>query len=203
MLEKSDKNKILMITTTADNRIGNPLMYSDIFLDINGVKNKLTDPRWKYCNQNYDFTYVLSSYEIVDRLTMTFSPGYYTISDIQVYALDASVLDETKNNIDELIIDRNKSLYDSIEGTIDVKNDGWFNISLPYDKNFRISLDGEKIEYFKTNTAFIGFPVTSGKHDIVITYEAPLKKSGIITSITSAVFLVSLLVFIRIKKHKI
>ncbi len=203
MLEKLDKNKILMITTTADNRIGNPLMYSDIFLDINGVKNKLTDPRWKYCNQNYDFTYVLSSYEIADRLTMTFSPGYYTISDIQVYALDASVLDETKNNIDELIIDRNKSLYDSIEGTIDVKNDGWFNISLPYDKNFRISLDGEKIEYFKTNTAFIGFPVTSGKHDIVITYEAPLKKSGIITSITSAVFLISLLVFIRIKKHKI
>ena len=203
MLEKFDTNKILIVCAEADNRIGSPLMYSDIFLVINGVKNKLADPRWKYCNQNYNFTYVLSSYEIADRLTMTFSPGLYTISDIQIFALDSSVLNESRNKLDELVIDRSESLYDSINGVIDITNDGWFNISIPYDKNFRIFVDGEQTEYFKTNTAFIGFPIKAGKHSIVITYEAPLKKTGIIISVASGFILILLLFFLKIRKHRI
>ncbi len=187
MLEEFSENKILIVTTSANNSLGSPLMYSDVFLIVNGVKNKLTDPRWKYCNKNYDFTYVLSSYDIADRLTLTFSPGLYTISDIQVYALDASVLDTARKNKDEFIIDRNNSLNDSITGRIDVRKDGWFNISLPYDKNFKITVDSEKVEYFKTNTAFIGFPIKAGHHDIEISFEAPLKKAGISTTVISVI----------------
>jgi len=202
-LEKFDENKILIVSASADNRIGSPLMYDDIFLVVNGVKNKLTDPRWKYCNQNYDFTYVLSSYEIADRLTLTFSPGLYTISNIQVFALDASVLNDARNSLDEFIIDRNESLFDSIKGVINITDDSWFNISIPYDKNFRIFVDGEPTEYYKTNTAFIGFPIKTGKHDILISYEAPMKKSGIAVSISSAAFLMSFMIIMKIRKHEI
>jgi uncharacterized membrane protein YfhO len=203
MLEKFSENKILIVTTSANNTIGSPLMYSDVFLIVNGVKNKLTDPRWKYCNKNYDFTYVLSSYDIADRLTLTFSPGLYTISDIQVYTLDASVLDTARKNKDEFIIDRNNSLKDSVIGRIDVRKDGWFNISLPYDKNFKVTVDGEKTEYFKTNTAFIGFPITAGHHDIEISFEAPLKKVGISTTVVSVILFGLYITVLVIRKRKI
>lgn len=202
-LEKFLENKIFIVTASANNRIGNPLKYSDIFLTINGVKNKLTDPHWKYCNKNYNFTYVLSSYETAESLEMTFSPGLYTISDINVFSLDASVLDEARKSKDEFIIDRKSSLGDTITGTINVNKDGWFNISLPFDKNFRITVDGKSTDYFRTNTAFIGFPITSGRHEIKISYKAPLKRSGLIISVSSVMILGLTICLMSVHKRKI
>ncbi len=202
-LEQITKNKILIVTASANNKIGGPLRYSDVFLIINGVKNKLTDPRWKYNNHNYNFTYVLSSYDTADNLTMTFSPGLYTISDIRVFTLDASILNKTQRSKDAFIIDRSNSLGDTITGIIDAAKDGWFNISLPYDDGFRISVDGTKTDYFKTNTAFIGFPITAGRHEIEITYEAPLKKTGMAVSLSSVVIMGLFIIFMSIRKRKI
>lgn len=202
-LENISGNKIFIVTASANNRIGNPLKYSDIFLTINGVKNKLTDPHWKYNNKNYNFTYVLSSYETAQSLDMTFSPGFYTISDIHVFSLDASVLDVALDNKDEFLIDRKKSLGDTITGTVNVSNDGWFNISLPYDKNFHITVDGKSIKYFRTNTAFIGFPIRQGTHNIKITYEAPLKNIGLTISVLSAILLGMTICLLFVNKRKI
>lgn len=202
-LEKFSENKILIVTASANNKIGNPLKYSDIFLKINGVKNKLTDPHWKYSNKNYNFTYVLSSYETAENLEMTFSPGFYTISDLHVFTLDSSVLYDAQKNKDEFVIDRKCSLGDTITGVISVSKDGWFNISLPYDKNFRITVDGKSTEYFRTNTAFIGFPITSGHHKIEISYKAPLKRSGMAISISSVLILGLALSLMFLRKDKI
>lgn len=202
-LENISGNKIFIVTVSANNRIGNPLKYSDIFLTINGVKNKLTNPHWKYSNKNYNFTYVLSPYETSKSLEMTFSPGFYTISDIHAFSLDASVLDDARNNKDEFIIDRKKSLGDTITGTVSVSKDGWFNISLPYDKNFRITIDGKSINYFRTNTAFIGFPIKQGKHNIEISYKAPLKKTGLTISVLSAMLLGLTICLLFVHKRKI
>lgn len=202
-LENISGNKIFIVTASANNRIGNPLKYSDIFLTINSVKNKLTDPHWKYSNKNYNFTYVLSPYETSKNLEMTFSPGFYTISDIHAFSLDASVLDDARNNKDEFIIDRKKSLGDTITGTVSVSKDGWFNISLPYDKNFRITIDGKSINYFRTNTAFIGFPIKHGKHNIEISYKAPLKKTGLTISVLSAMLLGLTICLLFVHKRKI
>ena len=201
-LNQFNDNKIIIVTASANNIIGNPLQYSDVFLIINGVKNKLTDPRWKYNNQNYNFTYVLSSNEITNNLELTFSPGFYTISDLRVFALDSSILSKAIKSKDELIIDRGRSLGDIITGIIDVTSDGWFNISLPYDDNFRITVDGSPTDYYRTNTAFIGFPIKSGRHKIEITFEAPMKKTGMITSLFSVILLIltSYLIFIHKRK---
>lgn len=202
-LQSPVENKIIIVTATADNSVGNPLKYSDVFLIINGVKNKLTDPRWKYNNHNYNFTYVLSSAASVDRLEMTFSPGFYTISDLRMYTMDVSVLDNAMQNKDTLVIDQRVSFGDSITGVIKVSEDGWFNMSLPYDKNFNITVDGNHTEYFRTNTAFIGFPITSGTHTVIVEFNAPLKKNGMRISLVSAIILILWSIFARIRKNNI
>lgn len=201
-LEEPVNDKFIIIIAKADNRIGTRSQQRDVSLTINGVKNKLTNPNWKYNNKNYDFTYVISSDEPIEKLDMIFTKGYYSISDIRVFTLDASVLDSAMSNKDALEINRNESLGDMVLGKINVTSDGWFNMSLPYDKGFNITVDGNDTEYFKTNTAFIGFPISSGEHEIEIEYEAPMKKEGMIVSITAAALAVIFLSISGIIKNK-
>ena len=171
-------------------------------LTINGVKNKLTDPKWKYNNHNYDFTFVISSYEPVSELEMIFTKGYYRISGLHVYAVDTSVLSSAMENKDTLMIDTDNSLGDTITGDINVSKDGWFTFSLPYDKGFSIKVDGEDTEYFRTNTAFIGFPVAAGEHHVEITFEAPLKKTGMKVSAAGAAILVVFIAAAAVMERK-
>ncbi len=202
-LEKAVEDKLIIILAKADNRYGKLSKQKDIAVTINGVKNKLTNPNWKYNNKNYDFTYVLSCAEPVEKLDMTFTKGYYSLSDIRIFTLDAAVLDSAMDNKDAFEINRSESLGDTITGKINVTADGWFNMSLPYDKGFNITVDGKNTEYFRTNTAFIGFPISSGEHAINIEYEAPMKKEGQIAFvIAAAAAIVFLLVSLFTERRK-
>ena len=83
------------------------------------------------------------------------------------------------DNKDALIIDKEEHIGDSISGTVNVRKDGWFNFSIPYDKYFEVRVDGEKVDYYRTNLAFIGFPITAGEHRIELEYHAPMRLAGI------------------------
>lgn len=182
--EKSIKDKIIFIEFHADNRIGNKSERSDISVSINNVKNTLSDPEWKYNNKNYDFNYVISSDKPVDELKFSFSAGNYILSDFRIYTLDTEVLENDGNDKDVFVIDKETAGGDVIKGSIDVKENGWFNLSVPYDKGFEILVDGVSTEYFKTNTAFIGFPIEKGSHFITINYHTPYRTTGIFMTIT-------------------
>lgn len=197
-LAEPAEDKLILIKCAADNGMGE----NDIMLTVNGVQNKLSAPTWKYHNGNYDFTYILSSDETVESLELIFSEGNYTLMDFEAYTLDSSVLEGAMLNKDEFRADYSRNRGDTISGKITVANDGWFNISMPYDENFRITVDGRETDYFRTNTAFVGFPITSGDHEITVTYEAPLKNTGIVVSTVSAVSAAILLVCIYIDKRK-
>ena len=82
-------------------------------------------------------------------------------------------------NIDELVIDQEKLTDSYISGTINVQNDGYLKITLPYEKKgYKIYIDGEKADLVKTDTAFIGAKITQGTHKVEITYNPPLFKTG-------------------------
>jgi hypothetical protein len=52
------------------------------------------------------------------------------------------------------------------------------------------------------DTAFIGFPLSEGHHDIKITFTAPLKKEGLLMSAGGVVVLAVLIVFECLCKKK-
>lgn len=182
-LDSPVSGKLILLQFRADNRIGKKSERDDISVTVNGVKNKLSAPDWKYNNKNYEFTYVLSSDKPIEELVFGFSEGNYIISDFEAYTLDGSALTEACSNKNEFVIDRDSMGGDSIVGTIDVAADGWFNLSVPYDKGFEIVVDGVETEYFRTNTAFIGFPIAKGEHSIIINYHAPYRTAGMFMTI--------------------
>ena len=64
----------------------------------------------------------------------------------------------------EIQVDKKQTEDNVIQGTIHVKKDGWFITSIPYDKHFKIYIDGKETEIQKVNTAFLGCKIESGNH---------------------------------------
>jgi uncharacterized membrane protein YfhO len=169
-LNHYDSSKILLLRFKNEY---NPSCHKkELAITINGVKNKLTCSSWKYHNKNYEFDYVLYG---SDTLSITFEKGHYELSDFEFYFVDEDLIDSFFDDVDEFYFDEDSNLT---KGTIDVSNDGYFTLSIPYDKGFVAFVDGKEVEVEKVNEAFIGFPITKGHHTIEIVYHAPYKRVG-------------------------
>lgn len=171
------QNKIIFIRFKMNN-----IEYNhDLTIIINNVKNKLTAASWKYYNGNEVFDFVLAEKDLT-KLTMKFDEGTFNIGDFETYILDYADIENISNNVDKFNIDRLNTKGDKIVGNINVKEDGYFLIQIPFDNGFTIKVDGEKTKVEKLDDAYIGCKITSGVHDIEIEYNAPLKKLSVVIS---------------------
>jgi len=159
-----------------------PCELGDTEININGVNNKLTCSEWKYHNGNYEFDYVIP-YDNLSMLNLKLRKGIYKIQDIDTYILDYKEIENVNESVDKLVIDSKKTKGDKIVGSINVTKDGYFTASIPYEKGFIAKVDGKTIAVEKVNTAFIGFPISAGEHNIEIEYKAPLKDVGLIMAV--------------------
>lgn len=196
-----DADKLLLISFDVDNDMSKKDLSSDdakVFID--GIKNNLTDPDWKYYNNNNRFEFVVSAHDEqpVKELKMKFMKGNYEISNIRCFTMDITQMQK----VDEFKFDKEKTKGDDIVGSIDVTQDGYFKLSVPYAEGFTAYVDGEKTDVLCVDTAFVGFPLEKGHHDIKITFTAPLQKEGIIMSAAGVLILAVLIVIERCKSRK-
>ena len=165
----------------------------DLKITINEVANKLTDKNWKYFNRNTTFAFALVNDD--NLLDIQLKAGTYEIKNFKVHSLEYEMLNKLKSNIDPFVIDGDKTKGDIISGNINVRNDGYFMLSVPYDKGFTVKVDGKEVEYYKANGAFIGFDISAGEHNVEIEYKAPLKNAGLIISLCGILLFVGILIF--------
>lgn len=181
-LNKKYNNKLLLISF--DMEYSETCLIGDTYIEINGVKNVLSCKGWTYHNKNYNFQYVISSNEVIDNLFVEFAKGKYVISNISVYSIDYNIFINSVNNVDVFNFDKDLTKGDVIVGDINVTENGYFKISIPYEeKGFSIYVDEKLIEYEKVDTAFIGFPINEGHHNIKIVYTSPYLSVGLTMSI--------------------
>lgn len=169
---------LLLLKFHVDNHLGNGTTTGDVAITINGIRNKLTDPQWKYQNNNNNFQYTLSSDKPIQKLKLKFSAGDYVISKPVMYTMEYQVLEDTSAEISPWQLHHDTLGDDTMAGSIQVKQDGWFVLAVPYDTGFHVTVDGKETAYSRTDTDFLGFPITQGEHQISITYTAPLAKAG-------------------------
>ena len=74
-------------------------------------------------------------------------------------------------------------------GTVTSNGDGLLFLSIPYDSGWSATVDGKAAKVIKANVGFCGIPVTSGTHQIRMTYLTPGLVPG---SVTSALALLAL-----------
>lgn len=191
-LPEEYQNKILIIRFKMNHE--QSCSEGDQSITINNIKNKLTCKSWKYHNGNRIFDFVLAEQDLT-KLTISFQEGEFNIGDFEAYVLDYQDISNVKSNIDELVIDKDKTKGDQIIGNIDVKEDGYLMLTLPYDEGFTINVDDQKVDYELVDQAFIGFKISKGQHNIKINYTAPMKDiSLIISSIGIVAFIILIIV---------
>lgn len=143
---------------------------TDVYVTINGAINMLTEAGWKYHNGNNLFEYVLAD---IGGYTAEFSAGRYRIDDIEVYTMPFTENEVLQKTADILHIDREKTKGDQVFGTITCAEAGVVTLSIPYEDGYKVFIDGRQAEIFITDTAFIGFEIEDGTHDIELRYTAP------------------------------
>lgn len=205
--------KILAVTFRVE-----PKSESAVLITINGITNKLSGASAAYPNGNKNFTYILSSPKPMEEFTVKTS-GSYEISDVHVYSMDAAYLgNRTVYPLEE---QSEKAVADAAEqeerdepedidafgpasgkpagrtvasGSITMPEDGYFVTSYPYQSGYRAYVDGKAQEIEKVNTAFVGFPLEAGTHEIRLTYEPPLQKAGMVLSAVGWVIWLGMLI---------
>ena len=153
-------------------------------IEINGIVNKRGSNSDMYGNKRNNFRYILDENKPWKDLILKLEKGSYIIQNPKAYLMDGSVLTKRNKNIDALKGER-MSGNNVLKGDIEVRDDGYFVTSIPFDKGFKVRLDKKEIAYEKVNTAFVGFPIKKGHHTIEITYQMPGKRAGVMISILS------------------
>lgn len=190
-LGKNLTNKLLIITI--EGLESNSCKLGDISITINGVENTLNCKTWLYNNNNTTFNFVINENDL-RYLDVAIKKGEYNISDVKTYTIDMKYLETAFDQMGNITISDNK-----VTGDINITEDGYMTISIPYDKNFHIYVDSKEVEYEKVNTAFLGFKINKGYHRIEVVYKNKMIMIGRITSIGG---LLSLVIYLLLTKKK-
>jgi len=132
--------------------------------------------------------YVKNDYDIGTKLEVEVTAG--EVIDIYIAYID---LNKFVNNYNEL---KNNQLfikeYDDgyIKGNIYVEDKQTLFLSIQYNDNFNILVDGEQVDYYKLFDNFIGLDLEQGFHNIEVIYEVKGLKLGVIISIVSLVLFI-------------
>ena len=194
-MQQEGQKQILFLRFWVDNAHPN----KDVAVWINGIRNKLSAKDHVYYNENKIFTYAVPLKDGEDNISVTFGKGKYQLSHVQAYLGSLPERSELLYQ-SEIQVDKKQTEDNVIQGTIRVKKDGWFITSIPYDKHFKIYIDGKETEIQKVNTAFLGCKIESGNHELKIIYHAPGTTTGKILSLIGIAGF--LLVLVREKRKQ-
>lgn len=111
--------------------------------------------------------------------------GKYHIDDITIYALpvdknnDKKIADKKRENALDIKVFENEH----IEGTLQRDEPGILVTTIPYEKGWEVTVNGEKKEIVRANIGFIGVPLDSGNSEIIFEYQNPYLKIGSVLSL--------------------
>lgn len=192
-LQKPEAEKIVFLQF----QIKNNRPEDDVTVWLEGERNKLTSETHIYYNGNTTFTYAIMLKKGRKSMELTLGKGDYVLTGPECFLGDwgEQVNQERGRSLYQSVfeMDKEKTRGNRIAGSVDVKNKGFFVTSIPYDPNYEIQVDGQKNGYEKVNTAFLGFPIAQGRHDVEIIYHAPGVKAGKWVSAMGVVMLFVLL----------
>lgn len=77
-----------------------------------------------------------------------------------------------------------------LAGTITTNRKGILTSSIPYSSGWTATVNGKAVKTVRTNQAFLGIPLSAGKHRIVFHYELPGFRVGSLISIIGLVWTV-------------
>ncbi|MDO5409334.1 MAG: YfhO family protein [Lachnospiraceae bacterium] len=113
------------------------------------------------------------------------------------YYLKESALIDLIRNLQEEQLQVTSSSDTSLEGIIEVEDDGLFFLSIPYDPGWTLYVDGKKTDYYTFQEAFISCDLEAGTHEIRLTYVPDGLIPGITVSLLALFILIGFTIYCR------
>jgi hypothetical protein len=124
-----------------------------------------------------------------------------TLSEIKIEFYDLNKLFNSEYPVNEptnVYIDYNKGITFNLE----MQTDGMLVTTIPYDNDFIIKVDGEKVDNQIVNHYFLGANVPAGNHKIEITYKMQGFTIGMIITLIGLFLISSLAYIVYFRKEK-
>jgi len=139
-------------------------------------------------------------YKLTVKITNKKNEFYTKMDESFIYYVDLDVMTEvfTKLQAGQLIIDEDYK-EDDIKGTLTTVNDDQtIMTSIPYDKGWRVYVDGEMVETTEALGALVSFKIDSaGQHSIRLLYRSDAFNIGIIITVASLSGFILIIIFER------
>ena len=142
----------------------------------------------------YSFTVVLSGKE-ADKAKF-----YTSNNESFIYYVDEEVFKTTFTELQkgQLVIDADYKDHNITGTMVTEKADQMVTTSIPYDRGWRVLVDGRAVESYEVANALLAFNIdTVGEHDIQFIYAPTALVLGIVISICATIFFIFLVVFER------
>lgn len=138
---------------------------------------------------------VISQNELLQKI----EDEYYIANEFDYETIVGDVNNLKENAVDSFYFDNNQFF-----ATCNNQETQLVFFSVPYDKGWSATVNGEKAEIVRANVGFMAVVVPSGQQSIVFTYTPPMLYTGINVTVVSAVVLVVyvVLAFVISKKRK-
>ena len=115
--------------------------------------------------------------------------------------LDEDVMKELAQRMQENAWELTSAKGNQLNGTINAQEDKTLFFSIPYDKGWKVKIDGKAVKTKALGKAFLTVKVPEGKHEVTLTYVSPGFKEGVVLSIVG--FVIFLLILYLFRKKKI
>ncbi len=114
-------------------------------------------------------------------------------NDIYVYSRSLYDYEQWYDEMSDRMFENVQVYDDRIEAEIEIaENYEHVFTSVPYDKGWKVFVDGEEIEFYRVQLGLIGFDLEEGKHSVTFVYETPYMKIGTVISFFSVLLAVLL-----------
>jgi uncharacterized membrane protein YfhO len=160
-----------------------------VVLTINGVATTHQTPRGVIIDlgiveegTNFDL-----SFEV-----MAAASGYF---DIHVVSFDEEAFLNARNDLIDEALEVENFSETKMNGTVTLKTDGLLYTSIPYEKGWKVKVDGNRIEPIAYQEAMIALPMSKGSHQIEFTYISEGFILGLIINIFSIFILIATHIF--------
>lgn len=196
----TDASATFYLTTETE---GNVYIYFDItgqnsnYLTINSSLGSATHPADQDCV--LDLGRYVANETVTITVPFTENSGTlklyaYTMND-KTFEKGYEILSET-----QMLTETHKDTY--IKGKVVTTKSGLLYTSIPYDKGWQVYVNGEKADVLKVGQSLIAVDLEKGIHEIEFEYEAPGLKTGLIISSATALILLIILLFNRLRAKK-
>lgn len=143
-------------------------------------------------------------HQLVGKTTVVldYLSKYIEVGEVKLYAMQTSEYYTSanklmQNSMENIEYSKRGDDKTFISGTINVAEDGVFQLAVPYSTGWSAYVDGEKVETFVSGVKYIGINLEAGNHELRFEYETP----GLIHGVVLSSMFIMLLIVWGMQEH--